>query len=243
MTKKRPPKKTDSLELRIDPETNERFQVACREEGKAASKVIRDFVAAYADGDKRAFAKLKESPIMRFLTTTRGRMAAVTAAIALGTAVAGPAAADPRAEALFIWLDRNGDAGLSQEEFATPPDSVPSSQWGLEISATTIEVPDVDEPGDAMFARLDADGDGLLSLDELDRSVIMQTAVNGNVLDADLDGDGRLNADEMIARIMQNGADASREAVKGVVLMTRALIAAHDKDEDGALNAEEIAAI
>jgi hypothetical protein len=76
----------------------------------------------------------------------------------------------------------------------------------------------------AMFERLDADGDGAVTLAEI------EDARTARFAGADADGDGRLDRDELLA-MMRQGAE------RGVDRM----IARRDADGDWALSAAEFA--
>ena len=78
------------------------------------------------------------------------------------------------------------------------------------------------------FATLDADGDGLITQEEL------QAAGDARFAAADTDGDGALSAEELQARIVANAGD---RAAQGATRMIERL----DANEDGLLQREEIA--
>src|SRR4029453_47905 len=47
MTPERPQKKSDTLEVRLPHETKQAFMARCRQDGRSASEVIRDFIDGY----------------------------------------------------------------------------------------------------------------------------------------------------------------------------------------------------
>lgn len=108
MTVSRPPKKSETLEVRLPYAAKTAFMERCRREGLTASEVVRAMIDA------------------RGQTATRPRrmgrawlaLAAVLGGIAIGAAAA-PAIAQalPGSRAEFERLDSNGDGLLSQAEF------------------------------------------------------------------------------------------------------------------------------
>ncbi|WP_299014644.1 EF-hand domain-containing protein [uncultured Caulobacter sp.] len=103
----RPPKKTETLEIRLPPQTKAAFMARCQETRRTASEALRDFI----EQDLRA------------PTTTRRRSlawriaAAALAGLAVG-AVAAPSLARPSgSDAAFQRLDANHDGVLNLDEF------------------------------------------------------------------------------------------------------------------------------
>jgi len=111
MTRRKPPKKSETLEIRLPHEAKTAFAIRCRDEGRTVSEAVRSFIEREIGQNGRA---------------ARGRMpgwhalAALAAGLALG-AVAAPSLAQsqahPDARAAFDQLDRNRDGVVSFEEF------------------------------------------------------------------------------------------------------------------------------
>jgi hypothetical protein len=105
----KPPKKTETIEVRLSHEAKEAFMERCRLEQRTASDAVRRFI------DKQI------APA----TSTRHRpahwriVAAGLAGLALGAGAAAPsfARATQGTQAAFEQLDRNHDGVLSYEEF------------------------------------------------------------------------------------------------------------------------------
>ncbi|MEY1556408.1 EF-hand domain-containing protein [Yoonia sp. R2331] len=124
---------------------------------------------------------------------------------------------------------------------------------GLTLNAVPVAAQDrADRPD---FATLDADGDGMLTLEE------MQAAGAARFAAADADGDGALSAEELTAQMSERaarGADRMIERLdeNGDGLLQQAemqdsrmadraerLFARADADEDGSISAEEFEAV
>lgn len=104
--KPRPPKKTETVEIRLPHETKAAFMARCRAEGRTASDAIRRFIETELDRRPRG------------IDGRRALLAALLAVLALG-AVAAPSLAQNvvPARAAFDRLDRDHDGVLSFEEF------------------------------------------------------------------------------------------------------------------------------
>ena len=108
MTFSRPPKKSETLEIRLPYAAKTEFMERCRRDGLTASEVVRGMIETRVE----IGAKTRRS----------GRawlaLAAAVGGIAIGAAAA-PAIAQalPGSQAEFEQLDANGDGLLSQAEF------------------------------------------------------------------------------------------------------------------------------
>ncbi|MDR6627154.1 EF-hand domain-containing protein [Caulobacter segnis] len=102
----RSPKKTETLEIRLPPETKAAFMARCQGARRTASEALRDFI----EQDLRTSAPRRRNLAWRVL-------AAALAGLAVG-AVAAPSLARPSgSDAAFQRLDANHDGVLSLEEF------------------------------------------------------------------------------------------------------------------------------
>jgi Ca2+-binding EF-hand superfamily protein len=128
MTRQRPPKKTDTLEVRMAHDAKRAFLEACAAEDRSASEVVRGFIESYI-ARAAARARLREQPqtrrsIAMIYATPQGRRGLAAAAIAaLGAfaLVAAPSAAELDFRAMFDGLDADRDGQLTVEEFAAGP--------------------------------------------------------------------------------------------------------------------------
>jgi hypothetical protein len=103
----RPPKKSETLEIRLPHRTKEAFMARCREDGGSASEAVRAFIEA----------EIAERPAPR-RAGLLPRLAAGALLAAAAGAVAAPTLAHPTNRAAeFSRLDRNHDGVLSFEEF------------------------------------------------------------------------------------------------------------------------------
>lgn len=103
----RSPKKTETLEIRLPPETKAAFMARCQGARRTASEALRDFI----DQELRTSApSRRRSAVWRLL-------AAAVAGLAVG-AVAAPSLARPSgSDGAFQRLDANHDGVLSLDEF------------------------------------------------------------------------------------------------------------------------------
>ena len=235
---KREPKKTESLEVRLAPETKSAFMAACRANGASASRVLRRFIDQYLLAASRASHR-NEEPAMNFIRRHRRRAFAAAAAASIGSAlvwaaVPARAAADERVAAVFEWFDASRDGRVTRDEFDRTMDEDTPSLGALELIVDSRVPPPEGETRDALFRRLDANGDGSLDLAELDSAVVVRTVASADIAAADENRDGALTEGELAAYLTARRAAAGRaDPAAGVGLMARGIVAAHDRDEDG----------
>ncbi len=109
MTAPRPPKKSETLEIRLPHQTKTAFMARCRVDGQTASEAVRSFIEAeLVAGDRRPRGR------MRLWQT----VAAAIAGLALGAVAAPSLARTPSSpDAAFEKLDRDHSGQLSLAEF------------------------------------------------------------------------------------------------------------------------------
>lgn len=101
----RPPKKSESIEIRIPYAAKSAFMQACAKEGRSASEVLREMIERRAAPPRPA----RRSGHLKWV---------VAALAALGlAAAAAPSLARPSPEAAFAHIDRNGDGMIDRAEF------------------------------------------------------------------------------------------------------------------------------
>jgi hypothetical protein len=167
----RPPKKSETLEIRVAYETKQAFMAQCRADGVSASEALRAFI------ESRIAPPAGRRSLLR-----RGWPAlAGVAAVVLASASALPSFAHPGPRVAFDRLDANHDARLDFAEFAR----------GARVTVT-VDVAGAAGPGGAVvpvayqqrdprgqvavrlahqvlastFAAADRNGDGVISFDE-----------------------------------------------------------------------------
>jgi len=105
----RPPKKSETLEVRLPHALKTAFMARCQAEGVTASEAVRSHIEVLIEPRHRSDVRLR----------LWQAVAAALAGLAIGAAAA-PSLAQSRAEdaATFHRLDRNGDGLLTPAEFA-----------------------------------------------------------------------------------------------------------------------------
>lgn len=107
MTAPRPPKKSETLEVRLPHSTKTAFMARCRDDGQTASEAVRGYIETeLSAGPRRGRVRLWQT------------VAAAVAGLALG-AVAAPSLARTASadQAAFHQLDRDRDGVLTLAEF------------------------------------------------------------------------------------------------------------------------------
>jgi hypothetical protein len=112
MTRQKPPKKSETIEVRVPYGAKTAFAERCRENGQTVSEVVRAFMEREIGAGARPG---------RIRTGLWHALAALAAGLALG-AVAAPSLAQTQAphgsRAAFERLDRNHDGVVSYDEFS-----------------------------------------------------------------------------------------------------------------------------
>jgi hypothetical protein len=113
MRKPRPPKKSESLEIRIPYAAKTAFMARCRREGRSASEALRAFIDQQIEAPGPRSSK-------RWRIAAGALIAAAMGAVALPS-LARPGPADPAQDLLrrvaFARLDVNHDGVLSLDEY------------------------------------------------------------------------------------------------------------------------------
>jgi Ca2+-binding EF-hand superfamily protein len=114
MMRRKQPKKSDSLEVRLPHSVKQTFMGRAKSRGQTASSLLRGFIDSYlADTDP---GMENRRMIKRIAKPAAVSTLAATAALLYLTAPV-TASAAPDLERLFDKLDRNGDGLLNPEEF------------------------------------------------------------------------------------------------------------------------------
>ena len=244
MTRKPFSKKTDTIEVRIAPESKQSFVESCDEGGRSASDVLRHLMEDYVAAANRApDRQSKEFAMFRILASRPARFAIVaTSVAAVGMMSVPTVARDERIEAAFLWIDADGSHFITPEELFAERKDAPLAT-GSEIALTTKGGHVPGETPDDIFGRMDADGDGRITLVELEAMVEVSTRLDPTILDADQDGDAAVSPIELAAHIAVRNAEAGdARPATGAALMAKGLLHAHDVDGDGMLTRSDLAA-
>lgn len=109
----RPPKKSESLEIRIPYEAKQAFMARCQREGRSASEALRGFIEAEIGPPPKARP--------RRLRLAAGALIAAAVGAAALPSLARVQSADPAADLLrraaFAQMDANHDGVLSLDEY------------------------------------------------------------------------------------------------------------------------------
>lgn len=243
MTRKPFSKMTDTIEVRIAPESKLSFVERCEKGGKSASEVLRVLMEDYVAAANRApDSQSKEFAMFRILASRPARFAMVAASVAAVGIVSVPSVAkDERIEAAFLWIDADGSRFITPEEMFAERKDAPLAT-GSELSLTTKDGHVPGETPQDLFDRMDADGDGRISLAELESTVDVSTRLDPTILDADQNGDAAVSPIELAAHIAARRAEAGdARPAAGVALMAEGLLHAHDADGDGVLTRSDLA--
>jgi hypothetical protein len=117
MREPRPPKKSESLEIRIPYSAKVAFMARCQQEGRSASEALRAFIDQQIEGAAPRRSK-------RWRIATGALIAAAVGAVALPSLARPGPAVDPAQDLLrrvaFARLDANHDGVLSLAEYRRP---------------------------------------------------------------------------------------------------------------------------
>ena len=205
---KRREKKSETLDIRLPHEQKQAFMSATRAQGETASQALRRYIASYIE---EAQAAEQTTPVQELtMTLLRHRiktaMTASAAALGLFAFTAMPSAATPSA---FDKLDKNKDGLITEGEILPGQDA-------------------------DIIAKLDTDGSGSLSREELEAAgnqIIIRST------DEATDEDGKKSVKKRVKVL--NFSDASTVEVKDSV-ETRVIV---KRSGDGELTEEELDAL
>ena len=240
MTRKKPPKKTDSLDVRLPHAVKRAFMDRARSQGRTASSLVREFIDSYLAGTNPATEKRK---MLKRLATPAAVTSLVATVIALHMPTA--VAAAPDFKSLFDQLDRNEDGKLSPEEFASrsetdvifshnPPDLGHVVPMMIAVHSATHQAlsdersPAAHAAARDIFSRLDGDGNGAITFGEFESHHLAALRQGFDALDADQD-----------ARIDQAEYAAMRSHLPRDMAAHAASFGQLDTDRDNGISWEE----
>jgi hypothetical protein len=105
----RPPKKSESLEIRIPHDAKQAFMARCQREGRSASEALRAYIDREIAAPRRA--------VRRGRLAIGALIAAAVGAAALPSLARQPAADELLRRAAFTQLDANHDGVLTLDEY------------------------------------------------------------------------------------------------------------------------------
>lgn len=107
----RPPKKSESLEIRIPYAAKQAFMARCQAEGRSASDALRSFI------DQQIAPPRRPRQPRRWRLAAGALIAAAVGAAALPSLARQPAADELLRRAAFAQLDANRDGMLTLDEY------------------------------------------------------------------------------------------------------------------------------
>jgi Ca2+-binding EF-hand superfamily protein len=204
MTRKRTPKKSESLEVRLPHGVKRAFMARARSRGRTASSLVREFIDSYLAGadpgtENRRMLKRLAKPAIA--STVLGSV------IALHLVAPTAASAEPDFKTVFDQLDADKDGKLSPEELSG---NVPlagaaylqhKEQLGHGAVPMMVAVhsgmmqmhggadsPEMHANMAKTFSSLDGDGDGAVTFGEFEARHLAMIRQAFDSIDADQDG-------------------------------------------------------
>lgn len=202
MTRK-PPKKTETIEIRLSHELKSALADLSRSQHRTMSETVRALIERRVDGPVSQHAT-GDLPMRHTVITRNLRSAALALPVLVLAALyvlagQGPATASEEARVFFAELDRDGDGEIVLDEVLAFAEA---DGWEVDDACATGSAP-ADEPCtlaalvDERFAASDANGDGRVVYAELEALVLRDRAAQ--FLEADLDENGFVTLDEFAA--------------------------------------------
>jgi len=185
----RPPKKSDTIEVRLPHAVKRAFMEQCRAEGRTASDVVRGFVETRLAG---------EPPQPGLLRRWSRPLAAAAMIGAIGLAMPSAVTAAPDFRPSYAAFDSNHDGVLTSEELG-PKRAEPSIWCGehrvMALPLRRASMPEVRglrpftiSASDFALAKADANGDGKVSFAEFAAHRLKMFRAGFDLLDANRDG-------------------------------------------------------
>lgn len=215
MNKPRPPKKTETLEVRLPHAVKRDFMARTRSRGRTASAELREFIDRYlADG-----SSAKDRPMLKRIAKPAAATAVIGTVVAAHLLMPTAAAAAPDFRSVFVQLDKNKDGKLSPDELADH--AVLSDKAYVEHSVDlghgvvpimvavhagvhqlvhgSASAAEMHANMQKTFASLDSDGNGTVSFGEFESHHLEVLRHTFDSIDSDQDG--RIDPAELDAAI------------------------------------------
>lgn len=114
MTRRKTPKKTETLEVRLPHAVKRAFMARARARGRTASSLVREYIDSYLAGTE---PRSERRRMIKRIATPAAVTSVLAAAISLHLVAPTAASAAPDLRALFDQLDADNDGRISAEEF------------------------------------------------------------------------------------------------------------------------------
>lgn len=260
-----PSKKTETIEIRLSPELKAALGQISRGEGRSMSEMVRSLIEGEVEGPRSSnHDGVSIMTTQNFRPLWRGLAVALpilALAVVYLFSAQSPATASEEARVLFAELDVDGDRQVTQPEVEA---FLVAEEWHPEENCA----PDTDDPcGLADMAalqldRVDGDGDGAASFEEVAAVLLRDRA--GDFLDMDIDESGFVSIDELVASeiywLLDDPEAAAEEEIEitgacadqmraeqldglaatcGFVSQARAEVAVFDVNQDGRISLME----
>ena len=195
--RKRPSKKTETIEIRLSPELKSALGQLSQGRGRSMSEMVRALIEGEVEGPRPPMTTGDQT--MTFPKRLR-HLALALPVLALATVylvtAQGAATASEEARVFFAELDRDGDARVTETEVAA---FLTADGWAPDPACgQPDEDPcDLAEMAALQLDRVDSDGDGIADFAEVSAVILRDRA--GDFLDMDFDENGFVSMDELVA--------------------------------------------
>ncbi len=226
MKPERNEKKSETIKVRVPWSLKRDFLARARREGRPASALFREFMADYVRRPARPKANLTvETAMTAIRKHPRPAFAAVIGAAGVSALLTStlPAGAAPDLRPFFETLDANGDGAISRDEYQSAAIGVKSDAMirlkaedagpdmflafgNVSLAAVHDEtVHPAPQNADGVFAAFDSDGDGIISMDEVETALGDAAERAFALLDENGDGALALGEGDGVEALDSNG--------------------------------------
>jgi len=266
-------KKTETIEVRVSPELKDELHGLSQQRGEAMSQTVRSLVerevslGAYPNANgENAMLNLKKTASFGGAT-----LGLIGLAMVWNVATQAPVVAQSSVRMAFTEMDLNGDGGISEVEYNTPPAIRTDDGTLPDMEAETLPVPaeceaDFDAINEAVlngevtgsmdemlldpsFEGLDSNRSGVVEFEELQVMIVSEAKRTFALYDANNDGGVTLEefkqdiyADKRFSEACQNALDAQLPEDPYFDENTKVIFAGMDANRDDMLDEAEFIA-